>query len=55
MNQIIAQRPTIKLEFGLEIPTTQAAWNSVQNLKWSDLSTTWDNVHLMKLLQLLSG
>jgi hypothetical protein len=42
MNQIIAQRPTIKLEFGLEIPIT-GAWNSVQDLKWSDLSTTWDN------------
>jgi hypothetical protein len=26
----------------LEIPIT-GAWNSVQNLRWSDLSTTWDN------------
>jgi hypothetical protein len=42
MNQIIAQRPSIQLEFGLEIPII-GAWNSVQNLRWSDLSTTWDN------------
>jgi hypothetical protein len=44
MNQIIAQRPSIQLEFGLEIPTTQATWSSIQNLKWSDLSTTWSDV-----------
>jgi hypothetical protein len=42
MNQVIAQRPSIQLEFGLEIPIT-GAWSSVQNLKWSDISTTWDN------------
>jgi hypothetical protein len=42
MNQVIAQRPSIQLEFGLEIPIT-GSWNSVQNLKWSDISTTWDN------------
>ena len=44
MNQIIASRPAILLEFGLEIPTTQATWSYIQNLKWSDLSTTWGNV-----------
>jgi hypothetical protein len=55
MNQIIAQRPTIQLEFGLEIPTMQASWNSVQNYKWSDLRPHGITCHLMKLLQLLSG
>jgi hypothetical protein len=40
MNQIIAQRPTIKLEFGLEIPIT-GTWNSVQDLTWNDTSNTF--------------
>jgi hypothetical protein len=43
MNQILAQRPSVKLEFGLEIPLNSATWNSIQYPTWNDFSTTWDN------------
>jgi hypothetical protein len=44
MNQIIASRPTITLEFGLEIPLSQAYWNDFQSNTWSDLSTKWNDL-----------
>lgn len=37
MNQIIAQRPKIEVELGLEVNTTAATWSSIQYSKWSDL------------------
>jgi hypothetical protein len=49
MNQIIAQRPSIKLEFGLETPIT-GSWSSIQNSSWGDISTTaWDSDTLVEL------
>jgi hypothetical protein len=44
MNQIIASRPIIELEFGMEITTTQSSWASAGNLNWNEISTTWDTV-----------
>src|SRR5205085_10118284 len=44
MNQIIASRPAILLEFGLETPITQSTWSSIQNSTWSDFSTSWNDV-----------
>jgi hypothetical protein len=44
MNQVIAQRPSIQLEFGLEIPIAQGSLSSIQNLSWNEISTSWDNV-----------
>lgn len=37
MNKIIAKRPKIEVELGIEIPTTSPTWSSIGDSKWSDL------------------
>jgi hypothetical protein len=40
MNQIIASRPSIQLEFGLEIQTSFPIWQTVATSTWGDLDET---------------